>query len=54
MVKPKSRGKDYLLTFSFVEDDELFQAIAEILWEMETISELDDCTVQWEWLESSL
>jgi integrase/recombinase XerD len=48
MVKPKSRGGEYELTIPFVKEDDISVAVAEILWEMDFLAELDDCFVSHE------
>ena len=47
--RTKPRGNQYLLTISFVDENEVSQIFGEILWQIETIAELEDCTARWEW-----
>jgi integrase/recombinase XerD len=44
MVKISKKG-EYDLTIPFEQEDDISVAIAEILWEMDTLAELEDCTV---------
>jgi integrase/recombinase XerD len=45
MVKISKKG-EYDLTIPFEQEDDISVAIAEILWEMDTLAELEDCTVE--------
>jgi hypothetical protein len=45
MVKISKKG-EYDLTIPFEQEDDISVAVAEILWEMDTLAELEDCTVE--------
>jgi hypothetical protein len=50
MVKLKPRGNEYGLTFAFEEEDEISQIVAQIRWDMELLADLEDCSIEVEWL----
>jgi integrase/recombinase XerD len=45
MVKIAKRG-EYDLTIPFEREDEVAAIVSEMLWEMETLAELEDCSVE--------
>jgi integrase/recombinase XerD len=45
MVKISKKG-EYDLTIPFEQEDDISVVVAEILWEMDTLAELEDCTVE--------
>jgi integrase/recombinase XerD len=45
MVKISKKG-EYDLTIPFEQEDDISVAIAEILWEMDTLAELEDCVLE--------
>jgi hypothetical protein len=45
MVKPKGTRGEYELTIPFEQEDDLSAIMSEILWEMDMLAELEDCSV---------